>query len=157
VQVDNTPCAWTGPWAITPDGRQIAFHNPGPTQSMSDTGQEKGSPLYLARSDGMSPVKLFPSAPGGMGFITPLISPDGRYINGWDTASVAFERLAGGAIFTAPEKYMWPEWTTIPDYVILYNEGATDYYQHPALYNIATGAKAPLQVGSFHYVWAPSA
>ena len=157
VQVDNTPCAWTGPWDITPDGSRIAFHNPGPTQLPSDTGQEKGSPLYLAGRDGSSPVRLFPGSAVGSGFVMPLTSPDGRYITGWDASTVAFERLADGKVIAAPDKDMWPEWAAMPDEVVLYNEGAGDYYQHPVLFNIATGTALTLQVGSYHYVWAPAA
>lgn len=158
VQVDNTPCAWAGPWAITPDGRQIAYHNPGPTQSISDTSQEKGSPLYLASSDGASPVKLFPSAPVGYGFVTPSFSPDGRYITELDASTYSFQRLADGKVFTAPMGYRFPEWTQISGYVILYVDPVSgDYRSRPVLYNVETGAKSPLQVGSYRYVWGPAA
>jgi hypothetical protein len=158
VQVDHARCAWAGPWAISPDGRRIAYHNPGPTQSITDTGQEKGSPLYLAGSDGTSPVKLFPNAPVGYGFVTPSFSPDGRYITELDASTYSFERLADGKVFTAPTGYRFPEWIQKTGYVILYADPVSgDYRSRPVLYNVETGAKTPLHIGSSRYVWEPAA
>ena len=158
VQVDNTPCLWAGPWDITGDGRQIAYHNPGPTQSPSDTYNEPGTPLNLATSDGSAPSELFPGAASVSGFLSPSFSPDGAYITTLDASRLAFERLGSRTVVSAPDSYRFPEWTATPGYVVLYDESPSgDYQQHPVLYNIETGAQLRLQAGSFHYVWASTA
>jgi hypothetical protein len=163
-QVDVAPCQWTGPWDISRDGSSIAYHNPGPTQSMSDTAIEANTPLYVSRSDGANAKRLFPSQALGQGFNQPTFSPDGHYIvtmfpsaDPAQAGAVVFERLSSGATTTAPTGLAWQSWTSQPGVAVMYNTIATsapDYIMHLELLNIATGARTPLQPGSRSYVWA---
>jgi len=163
-QVDNVPCQWTGPWAINRDGNTIAYHNPGPTQSMSDTSEEANTPLYMSASDGSGARRLFPNQVVGKGFNQPTFSPDGQYLvtsfasaNPAQAPAVIFERLSSGATTTAPNGLEWQSWTSQPGVAVMFNtttSGGPDYIMHLELFNIATGARTPLQPGSRSYVWA---
>ena len=163
-QGTDAPCTWTGPWDITQDGARIAYHVPGPTQSISDTSVEANTPLYVANSDGSGASRLFPGQALGNGFNQPSFSPDGRYVVTSFPASdfskpstVVFERLSDGALTTAPAGLEWMSWTAQPGVALMSNIteiGAPDFAQHLELYNVATGARTPLQVGSHGYIWA---
>ena len=102
-QVADVPCQWTGPWAVSRDGAKIAYHAPGPTESMSDTSMEANTPLYLATSDGSGAQHLFPTQALRQGFNQPTFSPDGRYVvatfpnaDPSQPAKVVIERLSDG-------------------------------------------------------------
>jgi hypothetical protein len=155
LQVDNTPCLWAGPWDISADGAHIAYHNPGPIQSLSDTNVEQGTPMYIANSDGSAPSRLFLDTGAVAGFLSPYFSPDGAYITTEEATALEFERLASGAVIAAPANFRFPQWTTAPGYVILNDEW--DYNLHPVLVNIETGAQVRLQINSRDYVWANAA
>lgn len=163
-QGTDAPCTWTGPWDITQDGDRIAYHVPGPTQSMSDTSDEANTPLYVANSDGSGAQRLFPGQSLGNGFNQPSFSPDGGYVvtsfQAGDFSkpnTVVFERLSDGALTTAPAGLEWMSWTAQPGVALMENiteMGAPDFALHLELYNIATGTRTPLQTGSRGYVWA---
>lgn len=163
-QVDIAPCQWTGPWDISGDGSSIAYHNPGPTQSMSDTTIEANTPLYVSSSDGANAKRLFPSQALGQSFNQPTFSPNGQYIvtsfasaNPAQADAVVFERLSSGATTTAPTGLEWQSWASQPGVAVMYNTIATsapDYITHLELFNVVTGARTPLQPGSYNYVWA---
>ncbi len=163
-QVSATPCTWTGPWDISQDGSEIVYHNPGPTESISDTTGEANTPLYLAASDGSGVRRLFPGQSLGLGFNQPAFSPDGRYVittfpNSLLTMphTVVIERLSDGSQTTAPAELGWQNWALQPGVAVMYNTvtgGAPDYITHLELYNVATGARTALQPGTTDYVWA---
>lgn len=163
-QVTESPCTWTGPWDISRDGSKIAYHNPGPTQSLSDTASETTTPLYVAASDGSGAARLFPQVALTGGFNQPAFSPDGRYVvatfgnatPGLPNA-VVFERLSDGACTSPPTELQFQSWTQQPEVALMYNistSGAPDYIIHLELYNVATSAHTPLQPGTDSYVWA---
>lgn len=166
-QVSEAPCGWTGPWDISRDGSTIAYHNPGPTQSLSDAltpGNDMNTPMYVAASDGSSPTRVFPQVALGGSFTQPTFSPDGQYIvASFSRATftlpgkVIFERLSDGTLTTAPAELMFQSWTPQPGVALMYNTstgGAPDYLIHLELYNIATGARIALQPETSGYVWA---
>jgi hypothetical protein len=163
-QVEDVPCQWTGPWAISPDGNTIAYHNPGPKQSMSDTSVEANTPLYMSASDGSNARRLFPNQALGEGFNHPTFSPDGQYlVTTFASAvpaqapAVVFERLSTGATTIAPNGLQWQSWTSQPGVAVMDNintSSGPDYTLHLELYNVATGARTPLQPGSRSYLWA---
>lgn len=157
-QVADVPCGWTGPWDISPDTTRIAYHNPGPAQSISDTSVEPGQPLYLAAPDGGSPQRLFPAQALGPGFNPPNFSPDGHYIaTGFDSVA-KFERLSDGKVISAPAGLYMDGWTSQPNVVVMMNTAETnagDYSVfHLELFNVATDARTRLQPGTHNYVFA---
>lgn len=159
-QGTEAPCLWTGPWDISPDGSHIAYHVPGPTQSLTDTSNEPNTPLYLANSDGSGARQLFPGVKlGAGGFNQPAFSPDGRYIvttfsSGYTLPpSVVFERLSDGGLTTAPAGLAWMSWTAQPGVALMVNNTAPGYTLHLELFNVVTGEQRPLQAGSRNYVW----
>lgn len=159
-QGTDAPCLWTGPWDISADGSRIAYHVPGPTQSVTDTSIEANAPLYVANGDGSGAQRLFPGVPLGMGFNQPSFSPDGRYISATFSNGVAlppnvvFERLSDGKLTTAPSALAWMGWTPQPDVALMINNNAPGDGLHLELYNVATGAQTLLQAGSRGYVWS---
>ncbi len=96
-QVELGPCQWTGPWDISADGTVIAYHSPGPTQSLSSASTMTGTPLVYATITGAQPTRLFPGAPLGQGFNTPELSPNGQYVAAMFGQKLLFERLATGS------------------------------------------------------------
>jgi hypothetical protein len=155
VQVDNSPCAWAGPWDISPDGSRIAYHIPGPTQSITDTSIEQGTPLYLAASDGSGATRLFPDEKLGAGFSSPVFSVDGRYMAQNFQRPATIERLSDGVELKAPDGYVMTQWTATSQVAVLQDLTVTaDYLSHPVLYNAETKALTPLQAGSYQYIWA---
>jgi hypothetical protein len=157
-QVADVPCGWTGSWDISPDAARIAYHNPGPTQSISDTSVEPGQPLYLAAPDGGAPQRLFPAEALGPGFNPPNFSPDGRYVTTGFNGAATFERLSDGKVTSAPTELYMDGWTAQPDIAVLTNtaeSNAGDYSVfHLELFNVATGARTQLQPGTHNYVFA---
>lgn len=155
VQVDNSPCAWAGPWDISSDGLRFAYHIPGPTQSISDTSIEQGTPLYMAASDGSGAIKLFPNEELGQGFSYPVFSGDGRYIAQNYERPATIERLSDRAMLKAPAGDVMTQWAEPSALVVLQDlTVTTDYLMHLVLYNVETKALTPLQAGSYQYVWA---
>lgn len=163
-QVSETPCAWTGPWDISRDGSKIAYHNPGPTQSLSDaltSTTETNTPLYVASSAGSGATRLFPQVALGGPFSGPSFSPDGRYLvatfsDFTSSGKVIFERLDDSSLTTAPSDLQFWGWTPQPGTALMDNiaaSGAPDFLIHLELYNVVTGARAPLQPGTQDYVW----
>lgn len=164
VQVDNTPCAWAGPWDMSADGGEIAYHIPGPTQSITDTAIEKNTPLYIVRSDGSNGTRLFPGVTLGDGFNAPSFSADGRYLEASfysqasQSTSTFFERLGGASLIHAQDALYFSGWTPQSAVaIVLQLNMSNDYLQRPALYNVETQTLKPLQVGSSNYVWASGA
>ncbi len=164
-QVSQYPCGWTGPWDISRDGSHLTYHAPGPTTSLSDTDvAEPNTPLYIAESDGSGATRLFPSQPLGKGFNQAVFSPDGQYVVAYFPSatpglrgSEVFERLTNGSTQTAPTELSWYEWSAQPGVAVMYNtqtSGAPDYLMQLELYNVATGARTPLQRGTYDYVWS---
>lgn len=162
VQVDNTPCAWAGPWDISTDGSKIAYHIPGPTQSITDTFIEKNAPLYIARSDGSGAARLFPDVPLGNGFNSPVFSPDGRYLEASfytqaaQTTNLFIERLNNASLIQAQGINYFLGWASQPGVaIVLLQPQASNVYVLPtALYNVETQALTRLQAGSYQYIWA---
>ncbi len=162
VQVDNTPCAWAGPWDISADGSKIAYHIPGPTQSITDTFIEKNAPLYIARSDGSGATQLFPGVPLGDGFNAAIFSPDGRYLEATfytqetHTEDQIIERLSDASLIHAQNINYFSGWASQPGVaiVLLQPQVSNDYVPPTALYNIETQTLTPLQASSYQYIWA---
>lgn len=146
-QVTSTPCQWTGPWDISADGAQIAYHAPGPTQSITDTTTEAGTPLYVAGSDGSNARRLFPGVALGQGFATPMFSLDGRYVAATFQNQTYFERLTDGAITVAPAEMPIARWTVQPGVALLNNAGLE-------LFTLATNTRTPLPSNTYGYVWS---
>jgi hypothetical protein len=155
-QVDFGPCQWTGPWDISANGMVIAYHSPGPTQSITDTSEEPGTPLVYVTNTSAQPTRLFSSTPPGQGFNAPSISPNGQYVAAMFGQKLLIERLATGTVTTPRSGLRWQGWTGSPG-VALVNDtnaaGPPDYLAHVYLYNITTGALTPLQVGCYDFVW----
>jgi hypothetical protein len=156
-QVADVPCSWTGPWDVSPDATRLAYHNPGPTQDITDTYIEPGQPLYVSALDGSNAQRLFPSQPLGQGFNQAVFSPDGQYVVAYFPSatpelrgSEVFERLTDGSTKVAPTELSWNAWPAQPGLAVMYNTqtGALE------LYNVATGARTLLQRGTYDYVWS---
>jgi Putative zinc-finger len=159
-QVGTNPCTWTGPWDVSPDGGHILYYNPGPTVAPSDTCQdEPETPLFYARSDGSSPVRLFADQPLGRTFPAPLFSPDGKrvawMVNVGPICTAArhgvIQSVSGGVVTALPASYGVASWR---------NDGTAAVVMTPtggaALYTLATGTltRLPTQDGmADSYVW----
>lgn len=155
-QVNGAPCAWTGPWDISSDGSQIVYHNPGPTQSVTDTATKADTPLYLAPTAGGQATRLFPATPLGQGFSAPAFSPDDAYVAAMLGDRLMIERLADGAVRSAPAGLRWQCWTPQAEVALVTNDKLASAPDHAArfeLYNVKTGALTPLQPGAYDYVW----
>jgi hypothetical protein len=153
-QVYEGPCAWTGPWDVSPDGTHLAYHNPGPTQSLSDTSNEPGTPLYYAKIDGTSASQLFGGA-SDQGFTTALFSPTGAAIlsnsrNG--PQGNAVETLATQRVTGLPEGYFAVRWRG-DGVALLLNDVHDNTASHAALFDIATGKTTQLPGVADSYVW----
>lgn len=167
VQVDNTPCLWSGSWDISPDGSRVVYFNPGPTQLPTDTYVAPTTPslLYIAKNDGSSATRLFAGVTLGGSFTQPWFSPDGRYLEAslyqppsQRPQTLMFERLSDGTVLTAPGSLQPNGWTADSSIaIVMILSNFNDYLEHLALYNIQTHALTPLQAGSLQYVWTPSA
>lgn len=155
-QAGLAPCAWTGPWDINADGSEVVYHSPGPTRSLSDTSVDANTPLYFAPTAGGQARRLFPDAPLGQGFNTPVLSSDGQYVAATFARRLMFERLGDGEVKIAPAGLAWQSWTPQPGVALVANDnlsGAPDHATHLELYNVETGAQTPLQPGTCDYVW----
>jgi len=152
-QVYEGPCAWTGPWDVSPDGSHLAYHNPGPTQSLSDTSNEPGTALYFAKLDGSGAIALFGGA-SDLGFSRPVFSPTGSAIvsrsnNG--PQGIAVEALATQRVTNIPDGSFLVRWR---------NDGAAlllnDIQAGPTsatLFEIATGKVTQLPGVASSYIW----
>lgn len=155
-QVDLGPCQWTGPWDISAEGTVIVYHSPGPTQSITDTSEEPGTPLVYVTNTGAQPTRLFPNAPLGRGFNAPELSPNGQYVAAMFGQKLLFERLDTGAVTTARSGLQWQGWPATPGVALVEDTnaaGSSDTQAHMELYNLLTGALTPLQVGCYDFVW----
>ncbi len=153
-QVADVPCSWTGPWDVNADATRLAYHNPGPTQNISDTSTEPGQPLYDAALDGSNARRLFPLIPIGQGFSLPVFSPDGQYVSMSVNTPFVVERLSDGHVTPAPTSLAWAKWTPQPGVILCFDTGMISTAIQFDLWNVATGARTPLQTGSTDYVWA---
>jgi hypothetical protein len=155
-QVGTSPCNWTGPWDVSRNGSHILYYNPGPTVAPSDTCQdEPETPLYYARRDGSSPVRLFADQPLGRAFPAPLFSPDGTRV-AWQVsvgpsctavAHGVIQDVSGGAVTSLPTGYGVVSWRNDGAAVVVAGRGTT------ALYTFATDRITPLPGESYSYVW----
>jgi hypothetical protein len=153
-QVYEGPCAWTGPWDVSPDGTRLAYHNPGPTQSISDTSTEPGTPLYYAKTDGSGALHLFGGA-SDRGFTTPLFSPSGAAIlsisrNG--PRGNAIETLATQRVTGLPEGYFVLRWRNDGAALLLDDVHDTNA-PRAALFDVATSKITQLPGVASSYVW----
>lgn len=153
-QVADVPCSWTGPWDVNADASKLVYHNPGPTQNISDTSIEPGQPLYVSALDGSNAQHLFPLIPSRQGFSIPTFSPDGQYVSMSVNTPFVVERLSDGHVTSAPTSLAWSQWTPQPGVILCYDTGMISTTIQLTLWNIGTGVRTPLQTGSMDYVWA---
>jgi hypothetical protein len=158
-------CGWTGPWAVSADGRHILYHKPGPSSSPSDTNTPKDTPILYANPDGSAASKPF----GGqlaVGLTTPVFSPDGAY------AVAASSSYTGTDPFSAPPQVKLVPLGGAPilingSLLIGFGDGQgwrgdskalllEDTAGHSLLYTLATGNTTPLEANTHFYVWANS-
>jgi hypothetical protein len=153
-QVYEGPCAWTGPWDVSPDGTHLAYHNPGPTQSLSDTSNEPGTPLSYAKRDGSSAFQLFGGA-HDQGFSIPIFSPTGSAIlsisnNG--PQGNAMETLATQRVTNLPEGSFVVGWRN-DGLALALNNIQAGPTSNAALFDVATGKVIQLPGVAASYVW----
>jgi hypothetical protein len=145
------PCDWTGPWDMTPDGGHIVYYSPGPTRSLSDTGDnEPATALYYARTDGSARVQMFAATP--VGFATqPRLSPDGLSVL-LPLRDDVVQPVTGGALITLPSGYYVSIWRfDSRALVLMHFDGAGAL--HAALFTLDGGAITPLPGNPQSYVW----
>lgn len=151
-QTDIAPCRWTGPWDVSSDGAVIAYHSPGPRQSLSDTDTEAGTPLMLAASAGAQPRRLFPGVDMGQGFAAPMFSRGGAFIAAMIGQRLVIQDVDNGKVTMAPSGLYLQFWTPDPNIALVRDTNAPGP-QRMALYNAASGSVTLLQPGARDFIW----
>lgn len=151
-QAKITPCRWTGPWDVTSDGAAIAYHSPGPGQSLSESDTEAGTPLMLASTTGGRPTQLFPGVDMGQGFAAPMFSAGGAFVAAMIGQRLVVQDTGSGKLTTAPSGLRLHSWTSDPNIALVLDTNAPGG-QRMALYNAASGHVTLLQSGARDFVW----
>lgn len=151
-QVEIAPCRWTGPWDVSSNGADIAYHAPGPRQSLSDTDTEAGTPLLLATSAGAQPKRLFPGVELGQGFAAPMFSQGGAFVAAMIGQRLVVQDVDNGKVSTAPSGLYLQSWTPDPNIALVLDTNAPGP-QRMALYNAASGGVTLLQPGARDFTW----
>ena len=131
----------------------VAYHNPGPSSTPSDTNTPKDTPIYYANIDGSNATRPFGKLLAS-GITTPVFSPDGRYL-------VATGSVYTQVPYTAPQLAL----ATIGGSYKLINgqfmawRGDSQAMVLEAgdgsivLYSLASGTTRKIEAGSFLYLW----
>jgi len=160
-QMSTSPCGWTGPWDISPDGTHIMYHNPGPQISLSDTTNPPDTPLFYANSDGSGGAQVFSALPQQPNtYITPtspVISPDGSYAVAAVPNSAAparFITLATPSHATSlPANAVFDSWRTGSAAMLVTLYATYPQTNEYAIYTLATGQLTVLTANTSNYVW----
>lgn len=149
-QVTNM-CGWVAPWDVSADGSHILYHSPGPDSAPSDTGAPKDTPVYYANPDGSGASQPF-GTQLAVHLVTPIFSPDGAagivsgstYSASSSDYQLKFVRF-GGAPATISGSL--ESWRGDGQAMVIVNTG-------PALYDLGSGQRTPLEADSNFYLWA---
>jgi hypothetical protein len=151
----STVCGWTAPWDVSLDGSHILYHNPGAASTPSDINTPKDTPVLYANPDGSGASMPFGSQLAA-GLVAPVFSPNGSLAvtigstyTGTDPHSgnpqMKLVAFGNPATIVSGSFVAWRGDNLA--LVVFGSQGG------PSLYDLASGATAPLEANSNYYLW----